>query len=330
VSALLQVLILGSWRQFAAWRPPRQHFDSILARIARYEATCLPAGECRRAAYEGKDEGLQHLFDGIREVNRECGSNYQPSVRLIRCAEFGVPQIRERVFLIGSRDGRTFRFPEPTNGNVEAEADDLFSARPQPYRTAWDAIGDLPEPNDDEGLRVGGKWGDLLPTIPEGQNYLWHTARMGGMRLFGWRTRYWSFLLKLAKTQPSWTIQAQPGSAIGPFHRKSRKLTLAEMCRLQTFPDGLRVEVGRTEMQRMLGNAVPSLIAEILAREIRRQLLDAPTKDLLKLLPPRRGEVPPAEPPATVPSKYHSLAGNHAEHPGTGKGRTAVRRAAAE
>jgi site-specific DNA-cytosine methylase len=40
--------------------------------------------------------------------------------------------------------------------------------------------------------------------------------------------------------------------------------------RLQTFPDGLRVDGGRTEMQRMSGNAVPSLIAEVLAREIRR------------------------------------------------------------
>ena len=59
----------------------------------------------------------------------------------------------------------------------------------------------------------------LLASIPEGQNYLWHTDRGGGLvgPLFGWRRRYWSFLLKLAKDQPSWTIQAEPGPATGHF-----------------------------------------------------------------------------------------------------------------
>jgi len=280
-------------------------------------------------AFEGKDEGLKHLLDGIRQVNAECGTNYQPSVRLVRCAEHGVPQIRERVFLIGSRDGRVFRFPEPTHGDSSEFERDLFNSSVEPYRTAWDAIGDLAEPDDLESLRIGGKWGDLLPSIPEGQNYLWHTPRMAGTPLFGWRTRYWSFLLKLSKRMPSWTIQAQPGSAIGPFHWKNRKLTFEEMCRIQTFPEGLKIDVGRTEMQRMLGNAVPSLIAEILAREIRRQLLDAPSNRRLQLLPPSRKPVPPAERRASVPAKYHSMIGNHAEHPGTGKGRQAIKRAQA-
>ena len=86
--------------------------------------------------------------------------------------------------------------------------------------------------------------GGLLPSIPEGENYLWHTNRGGGLQLFGWRTRYWSFLLKLAKSLPSWTIQAQPASAIGPFHWRSRKLTTREMCRLQT-PTAQLVEAAK-------------------------------------------------------------------------------------
>jgi DNA (cytosine-5)-methyltransferase 1 len=175
-------------------------------------------------------------------------------------------------------------------------------------------------------LQPGGKWGDLLPSIPEGENYLWHTDRKGGAPLFGWRTRYWSFLLKLSKRLPSWTVQAQPGSAIGPFHWDSRRLTFAELSRIQTFPDGLTVDCGRTEMQRMLGNAVPSLVAEVLAREIRRQLLDAPIKMPLKLLPPRRDNVPPPVKLSIVPRKYHQHIGIHDAHPGTGKGREAVRR----
>src|SRR5262249_10307742 len=151
-----------------------------------------------------------------------------------------------RVFIVGARDGRRFSFPKPTH-SAPPDIGDLFEAALEPYRTAWDAIGDLAEPND-PGLAVGGRWGDLLPTIPEGQNYLWHTDRNGGSPLFGWRTRYWSFLLKLSKRLPSWTVQAQPGSAIGPFHWRNRKLTFQELCRLQTFPDDLRIDCGRTEM----------------------------------------------------------------------------------
>lgn len=49
-------------------------------------------------AFSGKDEGLRHLLDGIREINRETGTRYEVSWRLINCAEYGVPQIRERVF----------------------------------------------------------------------------------------------------------------------------------------------------------------------------------------------------------------------------------------
>ncbi len=281
-------------------------------------------------AYEGKDEGLRHILDGIEHINREVGTHYKVSWRVVNSAEYGVPQARERVFLVGSRDGREFLFPEATHAKPHAIEGDLFSAK-EPCRTAWDALGDLPPPSADEleSLRPGGKWGDLLPSIPEGENYLWHTDRKGGTPLFGWRTRYWSFLLKLSKRLPSWTVQAQPGPAIGPFHWDSRRLTFAELCRIQTFPDGLAVDCGRTEMQRMLGNAVPSLVAEVLARAIRRQLLDAPTRKPLKLLPPRRDHVPAPVKLAPVPRKYHQHIGVHEAHPGTGKGRQAVQRAAA-
>ncbi|MGQ0711890.1 MAG: DNA cytosine methyltransferase [Rhodoferax sp.] len=281
-------------------------------------------------AYAGKDEGLRHILDGIEQVNRDVGTNYKVSWRVVNCAEYGVPQVRERVFLVGSREGREFRFPETTHAKPNSQAVELFSDK-EPFRTAWDALGDLPSPPTDglDALWPGGKWGDLLVSIPEGENYLWHTNRGGGVPLFGWRTRYWSFLLKLSKRLPSWTVQAQPGSAIGPFHWDSRRLTFEELCRLQTFPDGLIVDCGRTEMQRMLGNAVPSLVAEILAREIRKQLLDAPTRGRLKLLPPRREYVPPPVRLATVPQKYRKYIGVHAPHPGTGKGRQALLRAAA-
>ena len=268
--------------------------------------------------YRGKDEGLRHLLDGVADINREAGTNYRVSWKLLNAAHFGVPQLRERVFLIGSRNGEGFVFPYPTHGPRDAHR--LLDDHVEPYRTAWDAIGDLPDAPREPSLQVGGKWGALLPSIPEGQNYLWHTNRGGGLRLFGWRTRYWSFLLKLAKNQPSWTIQAQPGSAIGPFHWRSRKLASREICRLQTFPDDLAFDCGRTDVQKMLGNAVPSLLAEVLAREIRRQLL-GDRRDLgrLKLIPPARSSTPGPEPVAPVPMCYRELIGAHPDHAGEGR-----------
>lgn len=265
-------------------------------------------------AYKGKDEGLRHLLDGIRDINREVGTRYSIAWRMLNAAHFGVPQIRERVFLVGSRDGTPFRFPAPTHVDPATRGE---GDHREPYRVAWDAIGDLPQHSDEASIAVGGRWGALLPSIPEGQNYLWHTNRGGGQRLFGWRTRYWSFLLKLAKNQPSWTIQAQPGSAIGPFHWANRKLTSTELCRLQTFPDGLRFECGRTDVQKMLGNAVPSLLAEVLAREIRTQLLgESCPEGKPALLPPARRQVPPPTAVEPVPAQYHHLIGDHADHPG--------------
>ena len=75
----------------------------------------------------------------------------------------------------------------------------------------------------------------------------------------------------------------------------------------------------------MLGNAVPSLIGEVLAREIRRQFFGSPLKTPLKLLPPKRDEVPPPVQVARLPKKYHEHIGQHEAHPGTGKGRAAVK-----
>ena len=172
-----------------------------------------------------------------------------------------------------------------------------------------------------------GAWAELLPSIPEGSNYLHHTDRGGGLPLFGWRRRYWSFLLKLAKDQPSWTIQAQPGPAIGPFHWKNRRLSMRELARLQTFPDDVRITGSRGAVQKQLGNAVPSLLAEVIAREIRVQLLGMkPLAGAPKLLPPDRSPPPAAEPVARVPKKYRKLIGEHDAHPGTGKGYGAVER----
>jgi DNA (cytosine-5)-methyltransferase 1 len=279
-------------------------------------------------SYSGKEEGLALLETLTRRINRKHKVNYRLSWKVINAADFGVPQIRMRFFLVGSRNGKTFQFPAPTHGplNTPSRLQELLSLDPtQEHRTAWDALGDF-KPPADEDLNVKGYWADLLPSIPEGENYLWHTDRKGGLSLFGWRTRFWSFLLKLAKDRPSWTLQAQPGPAIGPFHWDNRLLSIEEMARLQTFPDGLNYVGNRLSVQRQLGNAVPSLLAEILAREIAYQVLGAHLGGPLKFAVRQKRPVPPANPLEPVPSRYLAHLGDHPEHPGEGKGPRAERR----
>jgi DNA (cytosine-5)-methyltransferase 1 len=276
--------------------------------------------------YAGKDEGLQLLLTELDAINKTEGTSYVPYVEVLNAADFGVPQLRERVFVVAHRDGRAFTFPKPTHFPSDNEKD-LLNDNVEPYRTAWDALGDVPV-SQDEDLAVRGKWADLLPSIPEGANYLHHTDRGEGVPLFGWRRRYWTFLLKLAKNRPSWTIQAQPGPAVGPFHWANRRLSVRELCRLQTFPDDVNIVGARGSAQKQLGNAVPSLLAEVMGRAIREQLLDVAACDSpLKLLPPRRTPVPPPEPVKSVPDRYAGLVGEHSPHPGTGLGHAASRRA---
>lgn len=270
-------------------------------------------------AFDGKSEGLNFLLQCIEQINRRTKSRYEPTCRVLKAVEYGVPQIRERFFLVASRDGHPFTFPERTHASQE-EIFDQILPNMEPYRTAWDALGDLAHEATDD-LAMQGKWAALLPSIPEGRNYLWHTDRGGGLPLFGWRRRYWSFLLKLAKDRPSWTIQAQPGPAVGPFHWHSRRLSARELCRLQTFPDDVAILGGLSAVQKQVGNAVPSLLAEVLARAIRTQLLGHTLpEEPLRLMPPHLGAVPPPEPLAPVPLEYHSYVGDHAPHPGTGQG----------
>src|SRR5262249_53266014 len=148
-----------------------------------------------------------------------------------------------------------------------------------------------------------------------------------GAPLFGWRTRFWSFLLKLAKSKPSWTIQAEPGPATGPFHWENRLLSASELARLQTFPHDYRFYGSRHSAQRQIGNAVPSALAELIGREIRRQLLGHKSvRRAATLIPSRRRSCPPPLEPTEVLAKFDYLRGDHKPHPGTGQGPSAKQR----
>lgn len=262
-------------------------------------------------AYEGKNEGLLYLKKAVDAINKLQGVNYTFNWAVLNSADFGVPQIRERVFIVGSRDGIPFRFPSPrfisrVNSRTPGQSIGLFQDL-ETYRNTWDAIGDLASPVA-KGVpksQIGGKWAELLPSIPPGENYLYHTNKGKGAPIFKWRSRYWSFLLKLHPELPSWTIQAQPGSSIGPFHWENRRLTMRELARIQTFPDDVNVLGGITQVQKQIGNAVPSAMAEVLAKEIRIQFFrDSLDSIDIQLVPKRRAEIPRVLWEKDVPNKY--------------------------
>lgn len=309
----------GFWARGDARRlddPRAGTLGAYMRVLEEAQPRCFLMENVEGLGFRGKDEGLRLVSDELDRINATHGTRYSASIAVLNAADYGVPQLRRRLFVIGARDGRRFRFPSKTH--FDSAAISSTDNRPR-YRTAWDALHDVEA--SDASLIAKGKWAELLPSIPEGQNYLWHTARGGGEPLFGWRRRYWSFLLKLAKSQPSWTLQAQPGPATGPFHWDNRRLSMREMARLQTFPDDFIVVGTNADAQKQLGNAVPSLLAEVLARAMVEQLLDGGAKFAEPILAlPAAPSAPEPNPLMAVPDKYLKLRGRHEAHPGTGRG----------
>jgi DNA (cytosine-5)-methyltransferase 1 len=84
--------------------------------------------------------------------------------------------------------------------------------------------------------------------------------------------------------------------------------------------DDLTFDCSRIDVESMLGNAVPSALAEVLAREIRRQLqADDNDPGPLKLIPALQRPIPGPEPLQAVPAEYRKLIGDHPDHPGEGR-----------
>lgn len=219
---------------------------------------------------------FERLLRGLGDLG------YNPQWRVLLAADYGVPQLRRRVFIVGRRDGVPFQFPESTHSGW-SEHTRSFDTSKTPYVTARQAFEGLPrlaQVSRDE--LVEGIYAQLAAEIPPGQNYLWHTARYGGRNYFEWRSRYWTFLLRLDPDRPSSTLQAQPGPWVGPFHwenvltvdgeERARRLRVSEMLRLMSFPDDFVIDGSRVDAQRQLGNAVPMELGKAVIRSLMQQL----------------------------------------------------------
>jgi DNA (cytosine-5)-methyltransferase 1 len=254
------------------------------------------------------------LHQRLEQINAKHGTDYRLNIFELDAAHYGVAQNRLRAIIVACRDGDILAPPPATH-------------RDNPLR-AWDILSRVPEQADVPPMR--GKWADLLPCIPEGMNYQHLTARGDGPELFGYRTRYWSFLLKLAKNRPSWTLPASPGPGAGPFHWDNRPLTVAERLALQGLPHDWPVH-GTTDSQiRLAGNATPPPLAEAIGRS----LVDQGVTKRPDIYPPyptlpqsRCPYVPPPAPAAPLPARFRSQVGTKLAHAGNGQGPAARVRA---
>lgn len=215
----------------------------------------------------------RNALDYLKERSKQLG--YQINYDVINCADYGVPQIRERFFCIGTKEN-SFNFPLQTHTKTPKAKNQqtIEQLDLKPRVTCKEAIGDLDIPlPEDKDNQAGSKHKELLKKVPPGDNYLFFTKKRGHPNPeFEWRSRYWSFLLKLSPDLPSWTIQASFSNNQGPFHWENRYLRIAEIKRIQSFPDDYEFSGNFKDQWRQIGNAVPPLIAKILAKEIKKYL----------------------------------------------------------
>jgi DNA (cytosine-5)-methyltransferase 1 len=104
-----------------------------------------------------------------------------------------------------------------------------------------------------------------------GKNYL--SLCDGKKSNFIKNTRFWNFLLKLKPDLPSWTIAAQPGPWVGPFHWTNRRLRVPEIAAIQTFPKNYKFYGNRRSIQKQIGNAVPPLLGKAMINYLQASIL---------------------------------------------------------
>lgn len=228
--------------------------------------------------------GLATLYKGKAKtaILEQFGKlGYTISFQVLYAPDYGIPQIRKRIFFIGLKNGKKFRFPDPI-------------LEPENYVTCEQAIGDLPSLKYNLGSEkskytkkpmskyqelmrenskillnhIGTVHTDLVKSVismvPEGGNHKDLPSGIGNSRRFNeaW-TRYHS-------KKPSKTIDTGHRNH---FHYKwNRVPTVRENARLQSFPDDFEFFGTKTQQYRQVGNAVPPLLGFHLANALKTYL----------------------------------------------------------
>ena len=202
----------------------------------------------------------------VKERSESLG--YNITYKVVNAANYGVPQTRKRFICVGvKKELGEFVFPKETHS-------ESGKGNTKKWVTCGEVLADFDNITEEEkSQRPGSKDYELLLKVPPGDNYLYFTAKRGYPNpIFKWKSRYWTFLLKLSPDRPSWTIQASISNNQGPFHWRNRFLRIEEIKRIQTIDDNYILSGDFKDQWRQVGNAVPSKLAEVFAIEIHKFL----------------------------------------------------------
>lgn len=216
-----------------------------------------------------KNKSIVDAFLNIIEEN-----GYKYKIVKAYALDYGVAQKRKRVFIIGTKG--QFRTEAPAKTHCPPEQ--VSATGLKPYVNVGSVISgyDTDEYYEPEEVVKGGTYYDDLCEIPPGWNYKYLTEWAGHPNpKFVACKRFWSFLLKLDPDEPSWTITAQPGPWVGPFHWDNRRLRIPEIAAIQAFPRDYQFVGSRNSVQRQIGNAVPSLMGKAMIEYAKESLIDA-------------------------------------------------------
>lgn len=203
-----------------------------------------------------RDKG--RIFSEIKRTFKQTG--YEFNYVILNAADYGVPQIRNRVFFYGNRIGAKMHPPMKVCGETLS-----------PYRTVNEAIGDLAKKDTDEAfnhvpLKHGEKNVMRYALIPEG-------GRLPEQDLPPelYRKNFGNTFKRLHRDKPSLTMV--PGHNAFPIHPwLNRSLTVREAARIQTFPDEYIFAGPRQKQCMQVGNAVPPVLAQCWAEYLKEEL----------------------------------------------------------
>ena len=197
--------------------------------------------------------GLQNTNDGkafakIMNDLESVGKGYHLTVHLYKFEEYGVPQTRHRIVIIGLRKdlGLEFMVPAPTTANK--------------FITAKEAIENPlipPDAYNHEITNQARRVVERLKHIPPGEN-AWYSELPRHLRLNVKKVRLSQIYKRLHPDKPAYTITGSGGGGTHGYHWvENRALTNRERARLQTFPDDFVFEGAKESVRKQIGMAVP-------------------------------------------------------------------------
>ena len=183
---------------------------------------------------------MRHNQSSFSQIIKDFNSlGYDLSYNLYHAADYGVPQSRERIFIVGtSRSVRKFAPPKPDRSRAA-------------WMNAFEAIGDLEHREADESI-----------------NHIWSVAKKSHEQ--GNR--------RLKANKPGYTIRAECHGNIQFHYSLPRRISMREAARIQSFPDDFIFDAKLRETERQVGNAVPPVLAWHIAKSVKECLISTPVE----------------------------------------------------